>query len=268
MLGVSAGTAEEFHSWCRLSAATLRDAAMSYAASGQVVSALADAWAADVAAMQAVIWGRLVIASHSPQRTFFQAAEPIADAVASAPAPSAGDAPTAADLVEFARMGALRAFSEDLAAAVRAAWPDVEFLRALPAPSPDEVRTWTQGRLGGLSSDAFIAQRRDLARERMVDAQLSRMKGDTSAAVAAAYEADYRTLEAYLVESCIACGDTALMSAASRFDLVSAALTGLPSLPDDFLKAATTIRNLMGQALGEADGNRFERALLDLQRVG
>ena len=81
MLGVSAGTAEEFHSWCRLSAATLRDAAMAYAASGQVVSALADAWASDVAAMQAVIWGRLVIGSHSPQRTFFQAAEPIADAV-------------------------------------------------------------------------------------------------------------------------------------------------------------------------------------------
>jgi hypothetical protein len=266
MLGVSAGTAEEFHSWCRVAASTLRDASIAYAADGQVVSAIADAWASDVAAMQAVIWGRLVIGSHSPQRVFFETAEPIADAVASgAPLP---DPITAADVVEQSRTGAVSAFTPELASAVEAAWPDVEYLRDLPAPGAEMLRMWTRDRLGGQTPERFITHRRQLASERMVDAQLSRMKGDTNAAVTAAYEADYRTLEAYLIESCLACGDVTLMSACSRFDLVSAALSNLPSLPDDFLKAALTIRHLIAQALGEADGSRFERALLDLQRVG
>lgn len=267
MLGVSEGTAEEFHSWCRASAATLREAAAAHAVAGRTVSAVADAWSADISSMQAAIWGRLVIGSHSPQRVFFQTAQPIAEAVATHPV-AGGTGATALDAIRQARAGALAAFTDDLARAVASDWPELGFLGGLPAPTQADVDDWTRERLGGLSTDRFIADRRQRARERMRDAQMSRMRGETSEAVNAAYESDYRMLEAYLVESAVACGDAALMSVGSRTDLVSAALASMPVLPGDFLRAAQVIRTHMCQALGEADGGRFARVVLDLQSAG
>lgn len=266
MLGVSEGTAEEFHGWCQSSSAALRAAALAHAAAGRTVPAVADAWSSDISAMQAAIWGHLVIGSHSPQRVFFQTAEPISQAIFSN-APGASPSTTALDVIEQARAGALGAFTDDLASTVAASWSDMTFLRELPAPTVEEIRAWAAERLEGLSAERFMAARRELARQRMVDAQVHRMKGDTSGAVTAAYEADYRTLEAYLVESALACGDTALMSVCSRSDLVGAALAALPGLPDDFLRAAQVIRSQICQALGDADAERFSQCLLDLQRV-
>ena len=88
-------------------------------------------------------------------------------------------------------------------------------------------------------------------------AQESRVRGATSDAIATAYESDFLSLEAYLAESAWVLGDVWLLTAISRWDLVTHAVAQLTRLPDGFVDAVGLLRQSMTQSLGDADGARL-----------
>ena len=91
----------------------------------------------------------------------------------------------------------------------------------------------------------------------MLAAQTCWVRGETPAAIQLAYEADFKALEAYLVDSAMAAGDADLFTVTMRWDLADQAVGTLPGLPADFSAAVTAIRGVLSVGLGEADGQRL-----------
>jgi hypothetical protein len=256
---VSSGTAEEFYSRCLANAQILEAAALQRAESGDGVGALADAWGADVSTLQAVMWERVLVAARTPQRQFFQVAGAL---VAGLRAPaSAADTPTLGRMIARARERMATAFDDSLMAEMAGRWPVIDYLDDVPAVSADDVAAAVVARLQGMSPQSFADMRRAEARTTMLEAQTCRVRGETSAAIQLAYEADFKALEAYLVDSAVAVGDDQLFTVTMRWDLAVQAVTGLPGLPDDFSAAVTAIRSVLAEGLGEADGGRLLETL-------
>lgn len=263
MLGVSSGTAEEFYSRCLANAQVLEHAARRRAASGDSVGALADAWGADVSMLQAVMWERILVASRTPQRQFFQVAEAIVRGLR-VPAPAGTSAATLGRIVAEGRERMALAFDESLAGEMAARWPDITYLEAVPAVSDADVAEAAGERLEGMSAASFVERRRTQAAALLLDAQAHRVRGQISDAIQRAYEGDFKALEAYLVDSATRVGDTELLSVTVRWDLAVHAVTELPGLPSDFPGAVAAIRAALATAVGEADGHRFLDSLVSV----
>jgi hypothetical protein len=260
MLGVEKGTAEEFYSRCLANAQVLEQAARAHALAGRPVPALAAAWGADVNTLQAVMWERILVASRTPQRQFFRVAGAIAAALRDA-MPSLDDDQPPGDVIRSARARMQASFEPDLAAEMQRRWPDLSYLASLPAVSEPDVEEAAAERLGGQRPATFVARRRKEAVDEMLEAQARRIRGEIDAAVQAAYESDFTSLEAYLVESAMAVEDHSLFTVVVRWELATHAMTELPGLPDDFSGAVAAIRTAMATSLGEADGARLLASL-------
>ena len=254
-------SAEEFYSRCLSNASILDASARRFAQHGDAVSALATAWGADVYAAQAVVWERILVAAVTPQRQFFRVAGALITGLTSS-APAQGNQPTVQEVLECSRQGLLSACDPDLRDGVRAAWSDHGHLSTLIAPDAAALAESARVRLGGLTPEAFIAHRRAEAAEAMGRAQALRIKGESVAAIEAAYDSDFRALEAYLVESAVAAGDGHLLTVTVRWELAACAVAALPGLPDGFLAAVGRIRDAIATGLGDADGSRLRDALI------
>ena len=253
-------SAEEFYSRCLGNAAILGASARRFAEQGDAVSALATAWGADVYAAQAVVWERILVAAVSPQRQFFRVAGALITGLhASEPA---GGQPSVRDVLDCSRQGLLSACDPDLRDGVRAAWSAHDDLAVLAAPDAATLAESARARLGGMSPDAFVAHRRREAAEAMATAQALRIKGESVAAIEAAYDSDFHALEAYLVESAVTAGDGHLLTVTIRWELAAAAVAALPGLPDGFLAAVGRIRDAIASGLGDADGTRLREVLV------
>lgn len=258
MLGVAKGTAEEFYSQCLANAQILERSARARAAGSDSIGAVACAWGADVAIVQAVIWERILIASRNPLRQFYE----VADVVVTALVDDDGvnrPVSSAEHMVREARMRVARSFDASLARDIEARWPDVSYLADTPPFADVDVQAAVANRLLGVSAGEFIEHRRREAAAFMLEAQSRRVHGDMAGAIQAGYDSDFRSLDAYLIESAIAVGDTALLTVISRWELATRAVAGLPALPPDFLAAVEVVRETLGAALGEADGARLRR---------
>lgn len=260
MLGVSSGTAEEFYSRCLANAQILEGAARQRLGSGDSVGALADAWGADLNMLQAVMWERILVAARAPQRQFFLVAGAIVAGLRT-PTPAEQDTPTLGRMVARARERMTTAFDESLTAEMAGRWPDISYLEAERSLSREELTAAAVERLQGMSPQAFAAMRRSEAGAAMLLAQTHRVRGDTPAAIQLAYEADFKGLEAYLVDSAAAVGDSDLLTVTMRWDLAVQAMSELPGLPDDFSTAVAAIRGVLAAGLGEADGSRLVKSL-------
>lgn len=261
MLGVTSGTAEEFYGRCLANAQTLGNAAQRRASEHDPVGALADAWGADVYTLQAMLWERIIAAASAPQRQFFRVAEAI---IAGLRSPLGdGDPPhTLGMCIVKARERMATSFDDELAVEMARRWPDIGYLDTVPVVGDEEIAAAVQARLLGLSPTEFVARRRTEAAAAMLEAQAHRVRGDTSAAIQAAYQGDFTALDAYLVESAVAAGDDALLSVTIRWDLAVQAVRELPGLPDDFSGAVAVIRGAIAVGIGEADGRRLVASLV------
>lgn len=253
-------SAEEFYSRCLGNASILDAVARRSAAEGNAVAALASAWGADVYAAQAVVWERILVVASSPQRQFFRVAEALVSGLA-IPAPPEGTSPSVREALASSRRGLLSACDADLRTGVEQAWPDHLYLSELPAPGPQGLIAAAHARLEGVSPEEFILQHRAQAAEAMAQAQALRIRGESVAAIQAAYDSDFHSLEAYLVESALATGDTHLLTVLIRWELASHAVAALPGLPDGFQAAVHRIREAITSGLGDADGARLRNAL-------
>lgn len=261
MLGVDRGTAEEFHGRLLSNAHTLDRSARQHASQGDVVSALAAAWGADVTAIQAALWERILIASRAPQRQYFQAAASLSQALAALD-PFPGSGATAEAVLKHARERLSAEFDDSLRREVDAHLPDIGYLGMLPAPTAQDLQAAVDARIDDHTPAEYASERRQAAIDAMLRAQSDRIKRDIPAAIRAAYDSDFSILEGYLIESALAVGDTFLLTVTIRTDLVNGAISELAGLPEDFVRAVGTLRDAMASALNEADGERLRSMLL------
>ena len=252
-------SAEEIYADLLQRVHVLTPMSVTYAEHGDVANAVLCTWAADVATAQAVAWERIVVVTHSPQTPFFALGDRLARALRESLAHGPGAFGSARELVESMRARMLGAVDEDLAADISGRLSGIDHLSSFEAPTPERLRESSHARLGGLRAGTFISQRRMDAQSRMRDALADRVRGDINGAISAAYEADMLTLEAYLVESALAIGDTSLLTVQVRWDLAVAALTRLAGVPDDFGQAVSVVRQTLVASVGSGDGARLAR---------
>ena len=252
-------SAEEIYADLLQRVHVLTPLSVNYAEKGDIANALLCTWAADVATAQAVAWERIVVVTHSPQTPFFALGDRLARALRESLEAGQGAFGSARDLVQSMRERVLASVDADLADDIGARFGSLDHLASFAAPTPEQLRESGNSRLGGLPAGTFITQRRADALTRMRDALSDRVRGDTNGAISAAYEADMLTLEAYLVESALAIGDTQMLTVQVRWDLAVAALTRLAGVPDDFGQAVSVVRQTLVASLGSGDGARLAR---------
>jgi hypothetical protein len=262
--GVEKGTAEEFFSRLLANAHILHEASAQFAADGDSVSAIACAIGSDAATLESVVWERLNIAPRAPQRQFFQAVATVASSLGGLVDLGEADVSTAIGFVSAVRERMIQAFDADLAHEVAERWGPLAHLADLLMPLGLDMDDFRAQRLEGMRAPEFIKARRAASGQAMLQAQNFRVRGMLDEAVQSAYESDYLAMEAYLVESAMAAGDTALLTVVARAVLVSDSLADMSGLPADFTEAVSAIRGAMADGLGEADGARLRAALIDL----
>ena len=251
MLNTRRVSAEELHGDCLRRARVLERSSRRQREAGDAVGAVLFAWAGDVAAAQAVLLDHMILRRRDPQRRYFAVGHDLAAGV------SEVEATDAAALVSALREQLFSAFDADTATEIAGQLPDANFLAGLPAPVASDFDVVASRRLQGLPAREFVSRRRREAAEAMVTAHAHHLRGDDAAAITAAYDSDFRSLEAYCVESAMAVGDEQLLSVEIRWELVVQAMAEVAGLPEEFSSAVAVVRAAMSRALGEPDASRL-----------
>lgn len=252
MLNTRRISAEELHGDCLRRARILEHASRRHGDAGDAVRAVLFAWACDIASAQAVMLDQIVVRRRDPQRRYFSAGQRFATALI--------DAEGVSDSAGY--VGALReqlfaSFDADTATEIAGQLPDANYLAGLPTPSSADWQALASARLQGLAPHDFVSRRRREAAETMVSAHTHHLHGDDAAAIATAYDSDFRSLEAYCVESAVAVGDEQLLTVEVRWELAVHAMAEVAGLPEQFASAVAVVRAVMSRALGEPDASRL-----------
>ena len=232
------------------------DLSQAYAMAGNAYGAVMSAWLADINTVQAVMWERVMIATPDPEAAFVVIGSTITRTLAAQPTIGQG-ASTARDCIEHARAAMAHGFAESTLRAVEADYLPLDHLTHLPAPTAEQVTKTRASRLGGMDVAAVSTRRRSDARDLMRVAVAMADEGMTTEAMQQAWQADWATLESYLLDSAALCGDDTLVSVDFRWAIASAAVSQIPGLPANFVEAVTTIREAMAKALGMIEGSRL-----------
>jgi len=249
-------TAEEVYAQCLVNTQVLDAAARRQALEGDPVGALTLAWGADVYAVQGVLWERIIGAAAATHRQLYRAADALFRGLRGAAPEATLPAGSCAEVLRQARTRLLAECDEGLAAAIQAVWDEHSFLDDLAAPTAEDVQAAARSRCRGRSALAHAGALRVDARAAMQRAQSLRVRGDTTGALQESYEADLLAFEAYLLESALAAGDSGLLTVTIRWELATAAITGVDALPADFTRAVERIRQVMVSGLAESDAVR------------
>lgn len=232
------------------------DLSTSYADGGYPYYAVMAQWMSDIATMQAVMWERVMIAHPDPQDTFITIGATLTQAL-SEHGPLNGPATTAEDSIRNARAAMATAFDDAAARAINAQYLPLNHLGTLPAPTEADSQAPRQARLGAHSPAVLARHRRDHARTSISHAQDHATQGDFNTALTHAWQADWATMEAYLLDSAEQIGDHSLISVDFRWAIAAQAVAALPGLPEDFTDAVAEIRDAMAKALGLVEGARL-----------
>lgn len=258
-------TAEEVYAQCLVNTQVLDAAARRQALDGDAVGALTLAWGADVYAVQGVLWERIIGAAAATHRQLYRAADALFRGLRGAAPEATLLEESCADALQQARNRLLEECDEGLAAAIRAAWTEHSFLADLKPPTAGDLQAAARTRCRGRSVLAHAGSLRVDAVAAMQRAQALRVRGDTTGALQECYEADLLGLEAYLLESALAAGDSDLLTVTIRWELAIAAIAGVDALPADFTRAVTRMRKAMCAGLAESDGVRCLMSLTSVE---
>jgi hypothetical protein len=235
-----------------------RSLARRHASEGNAFGAVTATWAADVNTVQAVMWERVMIASPTPDQQFFDIATTVARALA-LHALHPPVAATATEVVLAARAGLSTAFDASVLALMERRLSPLDHLDGLPAPTVAEIAGVTRQRLGDETLEQAIAGRTEEARHCMAAALQLLRDERVDDALPLAWQADWATLEAYLLEAAAAVGDEALISVDLRWAFAVDSTDTIDSLSPDFHQAVTTIRARLVESLGTIEGDRLRR---------
>ncbi|WP_139977517.1 hypothetical protein [Nocardioides litoris] len=230
------------------------------AAAGDALGAVAATWAADLGIVQAVMWERVMFAAPDPDQQLLEITATVARAFAAAGRDAEpGDTASAAATVRAARRALAGAFEPSALALMERRFTPLAHLEALPAPTAHDVAEVARQRLGDLAPEAAVAERDQEAADCMAAARDLVRDGRPEDALALAWQADWATLEAYLIDAALAVGDTALLSVELRWALAAAETETIGSLPADLDRAVGTVRDHLVRALGSVEGDRLRR---------
>lgn len=242
----------------------LTTSSVQHAERGEVVEAVITQIGADIANIELVSWERIVVTSPTPQVPLFDIASKIAAGMSVVDAQQLAKAKSAAAAVKLVRDALMSTIEFDLASEIVSRQLSTDHLASTPMFTDSELHDAIARRLDNKEPEAFIVSARADALSLSNDARDLRLRGDTRAAIATAYRADMRSLDAYLVESALAIGDTSLLTVLTRRELAVAALARLGSVPDDFKAAVSQVRQTLMLSLGWADGERLARTLIPI----
>jgi len=235
-----------------------------YAAKGDGYAAVHALWMADMCAVQAVMWERILIASPKPDEQFFAIATSVSRAL-SLHALTGGEQPDAVTTIQAARAGLAQAFDEVAMRLLTARLTPLDHLVGLPAPDRAGADAVLGRRLAGSAGadlGALIAQRTHSAVDSMVIAAQLHREGRAPEAIHHAYQSDMAVYEAYLLEAARAVGDQFLMTVDLRWELAYLQITSLPSLPSDYVEATTLIRGKLKGTVSPMEADTLDGRFL------
>lgn len=190
-----------------------------YAERGDARRAVLATWAADVRALQSVLWENGLGTAPDAEQALGSVAEAVVSAVAvSDTAGAAG----LRDLVERARDALTSAFDPSVHETLRGAYVDLDHLDTLAAgPSAGEANRSVSDRLGGRSGEQLVGDLLATAHDARLVARVMAEVGDHEEAQRQQAAACLAAFEAYLVLSAAASGDATLATADLRWDLAA-----------------------------------------------
>ena len=222
-----------------------------YAERGDARRAVLATWAADVRALQHVLWENGLGTAPDAEQALGQVAEAVVGAVA---ASEVAHAAGLRDVVERARDALTSAFDASVHDTLRAAYVGLDHLDTLAAgPSAGEANRSVGDRLGGRSGEQLVGDLLTTAHDARLVARVMDEVGDHAEAHRQQVSAYLAAFEAFLVLSAAAAGDATLATADLRWDL--AALKAEGSDPE-----AHRLREAMRGVVVPAE----EQALLEL----
>jgi len=252
--------ADRLHEDARTKTSIYAQLSRRYATEGDVFLAVTAAWAADVYALQALLWERGLKASPQPDQQFFAVGSAVRTSLTHYV--EAGGVPTSArQAVEVAREGLAAAFDPSVHALLAARFIDVEHLDALPPPGPGAGEQAAAVRFAGRSATRLVSELRQTAQDCIAIAREMQSAGRTEDALRHAYLADMASFEAYLIDAATVVADTWLVTVELRWGAATAALAGLQRLPRDVAEAAAAIREQLAFVLGPVEAARLSSYL-------
>lgn len=262
--GSSEVTAESFYAELLTAMHGLSASSVHHASRGEVAEAVVMQIAADIANLELVAWERIVVTSTTPQVPLFDIASKIAQGMSALDTGRLSGSANAAAAVRSVRETLMTTIEFDLGSEIVSRQLSTEHLDALGMFDDAELHAALDRRLEGKAPGDFVASARAEAQRANQEARDLRLRGDTRAAIKAAYRADVHALDAYLVESALAVGDTSLLTVLIRRELAMAALERLGAVPDDYKAAVSQVRQTLMLSLGWADGERLARTLIPI----
>jgi hypothetical protein len=245
------------------------------AAAGDGRLAVSAAWAADIHAVQALLWERARDSDAEPYERFFAvgtaigaALDPAAPAVV--PTGAKEDTRTARGVLESARRRLLAAFDPPAALLISARLIAVDHLAALPAPGTgtEAAAGSLARRLAGRDVSAAVVDLWTVATDCRTVACALAEAGLAADAVRQTRLAEVAAFEAYLLEASLAVGDSALLCADLRRAALAEALPSVKLLPEDPAAARQVVREAMRAVLGPAEAARLDVRLATLDADG
>lgn len=222
-----------------------------YADRGDARRAVLATWAADVRALQHVLWENGLGTAPDAEQALGQVAEAVVSAVA---ASDAVDATGLREILERSRDAMTSAFDPSVHETLRGAYVDLDHLDSLPhGSSAGEANRSVADRLGGRSAEQLVGDLLATAHDARVVGQVMDEVGDHEEAQRQLGAACLAAFEAYLVLASAASGDATLATADLRWDLAAIKAAGTDGEPH-------RLREAMREVVVPAE----EQALLEL----
>jgi hypothetical protein len=227
-----------------------------YVAEGNAYAAIHAAWAADIHAVQVVMWEHVMIALPRPDETFAAITDAIGQAMSHFAASPLVPA-DARDAVLAARTGLLAAFGDSVGHAITEKFISLDHLAGLPNPTAEDGQHHALYHAGDDTAENLAAKRRLAASDGIAEAVACQQAGRLDDALAWAWYADWAALHGYLVETAVGVGDATLITVHMRWDMVCDEVARIPGLPADLATAVGLVRERMVAALGPIEGARL-----------
>ncbi len=246
-----------FFDTCTAKAQTLLLAAQSAAHENSGVRVLSFSVQSLVARLQAELWKELVLVAQAPHRAYFALGQDLLGDLKS----ESVDELSVYDTLDLINTRLTSAGQGHLVTIPGGAIEQFHFTRSIPMPKQHELDAARKDWLGDRSPKNYISYEHETSRELMLKAHSLALAGQIDEAVACVYDSDFAALGAYLVDSACSAGDSELITAYARWELVSASVAKLESLPADFSAAVSVIRRAFAIGLGEPEASRLLASL-------
>jgi hypothetical protein len=232
------------------------DLSRSYAARGDGRLAQLAAWAADVQALQVLLWENGLAAAPDPDAQLAAVGGAVSGSL-----DDHTDAPhapaTIRESVERARDAMVAAFDESVHVMLAERFVPLDHLDALEVPGPEDARESRSRRLAGRTPDKLVTDLHQTAGDCMAVSAAMADEGDLTGATYQARQADLAAFEAYLVSAALASGDLALATVDLRWDLATAADRDVPLATDDPEGAVARFRDRLAAVVGPVEAPRL-----------